>query len=225
MKGSPVFYLNLEDFHSTPLLLKCTGKGLSNVLYYLKENSRSLSLKLEGIKSVDPLYNIHFFSPPDNAAEMDEIQPGEASSLLKHFRDEGLYELVVIDMSCSLSRRNIALLDACDRILLVTGQDHMPRHKTRILLSDLRLLDASQQHNLLQKTILVLNRCSREFFLDTEDSNTYGLGAPVLIPEYQGMGRDIDLAQAVTAGCEFSRSIDLLLRRCIREIEAKHEQQ
>jgi len=64
-KGLEVFYLNLENFQSTPLYFNCKKeRNLSELLRCLKQG-RNVAAKIRQIKQKDADYGVHYFVPPE----------------------------------------------------------------------------------------------------------------------------------------------------------------
>jgi cellulose biosynthesis protein BcsQ len=160
-KGLPVFYLNLEDFQSTPLYFDCgSGPNFSNFLYYLKNKDKNLDLRIEGFSSFDDDSNVRFFSPPESAVEINELTPGELSRLINELHKSERYEAVFIDMSSRLDRRSLAVFEGSDVILLVITQDEACMLKVKRLVDELNMLmKKSNKSCIWDKVVIVLNRC------------------------------------------------------------------
>lgn len=167
-KGFRVFYLNLEDFQSTPLYFDCgSGPNFSNFLYYLKNKDRNLDLRIEGFSSFDDHSNVRFFSPPESAIEINELTPGELSRLISELHKCERYEAVFIDMSSRLDRRSLAVLEESDTILLVITQDEVCMLKLKRLADELNILmKKNSKPCIWDKAVIVLNR-----FIDNGNPN------------------------------------------------------
>ena len=159
-EGKNVFYLNLENIATTPLYFQ--GKqeeSLSNILYYLKCNSPNLCLQIEGAKCVDPLYNIHFFQPPDSSYDFTEDVSQELCCLLQELRKSRQYDLIFIDFSSAINKNNLAVLRNCDDLLLVAEENFTSVVKIKCLLKELHLLLSREEETELRERFnLVLNK-------------------------------------------------------------------
>lgn len=115
-KKHKVLYLDFEEF---PGLLDITGenyeRGLSNLLYYLRQGS----LRGENILSV--VYSLAGFEyvPPIRFAEdMSSVTGEECARLISTIFAETLYDVVVADLPVSLSQSS-ELMDLCKSVYLV----------------------------------------------------------------------------------------------------------
>jgi len=162
-RGLKTFYLNMESSPTTMFYFKgSSGQNFSNVIYYLKEKDRNISLRLEGARSVDPQSGVHYFLPPDNPAEINELLPDEVIQLVESLRSLSVYDNVFIDMSGCLDKNSIALLKAADIILEVCGSDAVSRYKAEVFQREMEMLDRKYSLDLSERTLFVMNRCSEE---------------------------------------------------------------
>lgn len=165
LMGSSVFYLNLEPYSSSLYMLAGQGrKCLSNILLYLNEESL-LPAKIRSFSVRDIKYNVDFFLPPESAAELSGLDRESAANLLLGMRRVGVYDLVVIDMDPALSEKNIAVLENCDGIVLVSTPEGICGYKMGILPGEMKKAGLNVDH----KTITVINR-------DRGEAGIYGGG-------------------------------------------------
>ncbi len=159
LRDMPVFYLNLENAQSTPLFFDCKGEqNLSHIFYFLKEKSKNINLKIEGVRIVDPKYNIHYFAPPESVLEFEEISPDELQYLINQLKELGCYDVIFIDMSSNFDNRNLAVLQACDEIFLVLTQDDISGIKLKTLISEMDIASPKSNANLNDKLTLIINK-------------------------------------------------------------------
>lgn len=157
--GHKVFYLNMESTPSTNCFFHDKNdSNLSTVLFCIKGNSQNTGLKMEGAKCFDSTNGVYYFAPPDSTFELEEMQPEELKTLVDLLKSSGQYEYVFIDHSSNITRNNIALLEACDRIIMPLDMDINSQVKFAALKEELKILNQQKSINLLDKTILVLNK-------------------------------------------------------------------
>lgn len=182
--GMQSFYLNLESIQSTGMLFASKGKrNLSYIFYYLKEKSRSLAFRMEGIKSTDTGYGVQYFKPPESPLEYEEIVQEELEQLLNAIREMGSCSYVFIDMSSSFDSKNYKIMDLCDHVVLVSLQEPISLHKRRIFQNELVKLSESDKDNISDKLIDVVNRYNGRSS-EYHDPSGDGISASVYIPEY-----------------------------------------
>ncbi|HPL54418.1 MAG TPA: AAA family ATPase [Bacillota bacterium] len=155
--GIRPFYLNLETVQSTGVFFNSYNKrNFSYVFYYLKEKSRNLSFKMDGIKDTED--GVQYFSPPESTMEYDEISPDELDQLLGGIKEMGCYDYIFIDMSSNLDTKNYRILGLCDHVVLVTLQETIALHKCKMLLNELAKLDNAGKGNITDRFIAIVNR-------------------------------------------------------------------
>jgi cellulose biosynthesis protein BcsQ len=137
-----VFYLNMERFPATAAYFNGSGvQNLSNMLFYLKENNKNLALKIEGSRSVDPATGVHYFSPPENIFDTDDLNGEELDRLLNQFKSMGFYDRLVIDIPSDLSSINISILEKSDTIFLVLPCSPLSGFKADTMLKGFEILE------------------------------------------------------------------------------------
>ena len=180
--GLKSFYLNLESIQSTGMFFGSGSKrNLSYVFYYIKDKSRNLSFKMDGIKCTED--GVEYFNPPDSPMEYEEINPEELEQLIKGIKGMGCCDYVFIDMSSNLDSKNYKIMSLCDRIVLVTLQEPIASYKEKALLNELAKLQDTDGENIPGKFITVINKHKNKGDEDFE-SIEENSAAAVKIPEY-----------------------------------------
>lgn len=213
-KGHKIFYLNLEDFQSTPLFCDCKGEhNLSNILFYLKDKSKNLQLRIEGAKLIDTEYNLHYFCPPESLLDLQDSKPEELKTLLEEFRVMGQYDIVFVDMSSSFDDRNIAVLDACDEILLVLPQDAVSDIKIELFSNEMDILKERKGLDLTDKINMVLNKFNAYMALEVDTAEVCGKCIEYYIPVVPGMMAVKGNNRLMDLQGNFTESIEELIQR------------
>lgn len=154
-----VFYLNLETYQSTLNFFNPLKEGnLSGIFYYLKEKSPNLHLKIEATRQIDPETKVHYFSPPESICDIKETTPHEITTLIEELKIMGTYNDIFIDTSSDLSEMTLAVLEACDNILLVLPHDTLANSKLSLFLNELNILKKKKGLHLEEKITLVVNK-------------------------------------------------------------------
>lgn len=179
--GKQSFYLNLESIQSTGVFFNLESKrNLSYVFYYLKEKSKNLSFKMDGIKSTEIDAGVHYFNPPESPLEYEEVNTDELEQLIKAIKGMGCYDFIFIDMSNTFDMKNYKIMGLCDCIVLITLQEPISVYKNRVLLDELVKLSDTDKESITDKFITVINKYKDK---DGEGS-TVQSPATVMIPEY-----------------------------------------
>lgn len=175
-----------EEGHNTLLLDGCLQFGGVDVMLNLRSMTsiidlieRSGELDQELISSVVITHNSGLkvlLAPP--RPEMAELVSAEdMRALLEQLRH--MFDYVILDTSSGLNDVNIAMLDASDRIILVT-QQNLPSLKNVS-----RFFDLSEDLEYEQgKVILVVNHASKKLNITVKDiEETLKWPAAAVIPE------------------------------------------
>jgi len=182
--GKRSFYLNLESIQSTGVFFNSDSKrNLSYVFYYLKEKSKNLSFKMDGIKSTEADSGVHYFNPPESSAEYEEINTHELEQLIKGIKGMGCYDFIFIDMSNTFDTKNYRIMDLCDRIVLVTLQEPISVYKNKVLFNELVKLSNTDKEGIADKLITVINKYKDKNNGSIENSAGQS-SVTVRIPEY-----------------------------------------
>jgi len=209
-----VFYLNLEDFQSTPLFCNCKSEHtLSNILYYLKDNCSNLPLRIEGAKLFDTEYNLYYFAPPESLLDLQDTKPEEMQKLLGEFRRMGQFDVVFVDMSSSFDDRNIAILEACDEILLVIPQDAVSDIKIELFSKEMTILKERRGIDFVDKINMVLNKYNSYMALEVDTAEVCGKSIEYYIPAVPGMNSIKGNNRLMDLQGDFTESIEEIIDR------------
>lgn len=158
-RGERSFYLNMEAIPSTDLFFNgdC-ARTFSNVIFHLKGKGDNLQLKLEGAKCVDTKSGVHYFKPPENILELNELTDPEIGCLVGGLKSSAVYDYIFIDMSSGLNSFNTEILKLADVILLVIDQDSRTLIKLEKFRAGLNLLEHKSGIGIVNRIIPILNR-------------------------------------------------------------------
>ena len=183
-EGKTIFYLNLEEIPSTGLFFEGEQEqNLSSILYHLRHGTKDPAVLLETARAVDPEYNIHFFKPPDSVLDLKEKLGAELKSLVRELNKTGHYDRVFIDMSSCLDQNNLAVLEACDDILVICSQEPAACLKINALVREFESLGRGKDLCLLDKTCFVLNKYEHYEGSELENANIGGKSIMLKVPK------------------------------------------
>lgn len=215
-KGLKVFYLNLESFQSTPLFFNCKSeKTLSDLLRCLKGKEGSLEEKIKEIRQTDPDYNIHYFVPPEDIIDLKETGSLEIKTLIETFRTMNYYDVVILDMSSELNDRNIALLGACDEVVMVLAQDAVSNIKAECISEQLEKFLGREGLDISGKLTVALNKYNFHMALEVDTVCINDEAVSVYIPSIPGMTAVKGNIQLMDIQGEFGASIEELMDKYI----------
>ncbi|MFA6308965.1 MAG: AAA family ATPase [Clostridia bacterium] len=159
MKGLKVLYLNFETFQSTQhYFTGGSDKNLSNLFYFMKNEKNKLALKMEETRNIDIKTGVHYFSPPDSALEIAELESEEIKYFLNQIREKSIYDVVFVDLSTELNKRNVELLNEADDIFLVFTSDITSITKLRLLMQQLETLKDNNENKIFDKLRFIENK-------------------------------------------------------------------
>ncbi len=211
-KGNRVFYLNMETYPSTPIFFDCeSNRNFSDVIFHVKNNSRNLALKIEGIRSVDSQSKVHFFSPPESIIDVNECSNEDFSLIIRQLKMTNQYDNIFIDMSTDLDEKTIALLSEADDILLIMTQDEMAVSKIERLLKDFEIISKRNEVRLLDKTNIVLNKFNPIISSKVEYLNNYEELTIFKVPKVPRIFVSSDNHYRLDANSEFTQALRELL--------------
>jgi cellulose biosynthesis protein BcsQ len=180
-KDFKVFYLNLESASSTDVFFNCSKiHSFSEILYFLKEKDKNIISKIDALKSVDIVTGIHFFGSPNRISDYEEIESEDYIKLIKTIIEIGIYDFIFIDFSSEINKRNISILDICDKVMLLTLDDMFSRIKLKKLYDEMKAIDSEIYERVNNKTINIINK-SNQHSSAQDDENC------IRIPEINGL--------------------------------------
>ncbi len=148
LNGRKTTYLDLEYFSGTEALFERSGKSLSTVFTQLSGN---LALQMQSIRLEDSNTNVNYFSPPSNYDDMNELTEEDILALVR--AASGSAEELVVDLSSLCDRKNRAIFEVADRILLVVDQSAVAAAKLQQFMNQ-----NSVFHTYLDKITVVANK-------------------------------------------------------------------
>ncbi|WP_165769127.1 AAA family ATPase [Virgibacillus profundi] len=175
MQEKNVFYLNLEQLHTTYLFFKEEKESSVEVFYYLKNNVERLISKIELLKSRDSLTNIEYFSLPVLPEEMEIITSEQINILIQALKETQNYDYIIIDLDSSIHERNIAAMENSDEVFWVLNSDEASLAKSQYIL-DNDVLDINMDKT---KIHYVLNKVGSSVF---EGFNSYNFSIETHVP-------------------------------------------
>ncbi|SHK07409.1 AAA family ATPase [Paramaledivibacter caminithermalis] len=183
-EGRSVFYLNLENIQSTPRFFDCeSSQNLSNILYYIKEKKKNITLKIEGIRCKDSQYNIHYFTPPDSCIDLNETSINEIQYLINELKTTNDYDDIFIDTTSILDEKNKSVLMLSDQVILLVGQDDLSMTKLNLFVRELDILSKRNDLDLSNKITIVLNKYIKGKAQQIKELNLWGKSIDVKVPD------------------------------------------
>lgn len=146
--GISTLFISMEEMASYKGILDCNNNNnFSDLLYYIKQKNKNMMMKIEGLKNVDAHTGLNYFSPLACYKDIYEIEVDELVGLIEYIKYNSDYKRVILDFDSNLSDKNIELLKACDKILLLTNIDRICLTKLQGLYDNLEKLGIQDINN------------------------------------------------------------------------------
>ncbi|AJY73777.1 hypothetical protein VN24_02930 [Paenibacillus beijingensis] len=175
LRGERVFYLNLELWNATNLLLDgdC-GTAMADVLYLLHTQPDAAVSKLGELRKHCVRMKADYFTPGVNPEERMSMGPDEAVKLIGLLAGSGDYDLVIADMDSRLNPLALAVFGVSDAVVWLVTPSGTVCRKTELALDYARRKWTDKFHQAERKIRFVSNRCS------SRHSNEQQAGSPLL---------------------------------------------
>ena len=121
-----VLYLNFEPYSGMEYLLqKEFGRGLSELLFYIRDRESRLSLRVETL--TEKLGNLDYIPPVLAYHDLEEIEPDGFVRLTEKLATETDYEVILLDLSEVTGL--FSVLESCDKIICPYADDPLASAK------------------------------------------------------------------------------------------------
>jgi len=157
--GKRAMYLDLEHFSSSMVYFKDAGKSISVLLEKLGGNVEML---IQSIQQKDSRTGITYFRRPDNYNDINNLTKEDLAALLNACAKNT--DELIIDMPCLCDDRMRYVLEAADKVFLVTDPSRAAQSKMQLFMT---------QHDVFEqirtKATLIVNKSAK-----TPDPQTGG---------------------------------------------------
>lgn len=132
-RGERVFYLNLELWNVTHLLLDAQrDTGLADTLYLLHTQPEAARDKLCEVKKNSIKIHADYFAPGLNSEERMVMTPQDARKLIDLVAHSALYDVVIADLDSRLDPLTIEMFERSDAVLWLVGESEATHRKTEL---------------------------------------------------------------------------------------------
>lgn len=146
-----VLYLNLEEYPAE--LLDGTGSDLSDLLYYLKQESDNIGLRLDAM--VRQERSLFYLPPIPFSSDLREVTAKEWLELFEKL-SQSCYEIVILDLGESVQGLQ-EILGICDRIYMPVLGDEISEKKLK-----------RYEENIRRQNLFHLEEKTRKIFMDED---------------------------------------------------------
>lgn len=159
--GTRTFYLNLEDMGSAQDFFHAQGTaGLDDILDALKSDPDSLSGRVAEYALTDSGSGVSFFLSTASAAAMAALTEGDWMEILGALRRSGAYGRIFVDCGFALDGRHLAMMEAADKIAVVTDGSEPANTKFYRAFAALSPASQPEHPSLTAKMVLLYNAFS-----------------------------------------------------------------
>ena len=176
-KGVQTFYLNLEDLgDSNDFFSSLETGGLDDVLAALRAGHGGLADFAAEQALIDPGTGVSYFGPSARADRMADLTAQVWIGPLNALKASGSYGRIFVDCGFGLDEKHLAMMEAADRIVLVTDGGETANTKFRRGLQAVSAWEQQEGKNITDKMILFYNR----FSSSKSSSRLDGIDLPVV---------------------------------------------
>ncbi|WP_146241032.1 hypothetical protein [Paenibacillus sambharensis] len=191
VSGLHVFYLNLEPFDATPLLLGgAQEEGLSRLLYALKSQPDTAGDLMRKLRRQHPVLRADFLAGGSHPDERFAMTPEDTDRLLELLRSEGDYDLIIVDLDNVMHDCHRVIFEKSSSIVWLTTRDAIVRRKNEIALQYMERSWPDSRDQLMDAICWVQTRMLEGMLPEEELRDTHGMtvaGILPYIPEWKWM--------------------------------------
>lgn len=159
-KNKGVLYLNMEEYSGFEYLFERTyDQNLGDLLYYLRQNTSNLLLKMNGM--IQTINNLDYLPPVLSPGDIQQTSLKEWLLLLQEIADYSTYDTVILDLGDGVNNL-YQLLDQCTLIYMPIRTDPMSQAKISQFENLLRLWDKVSVLDKIQKIRLPYHRSTHK---------------------------------------------------------------
>jgi len=173
IQGKKTLLISMESYAALPIFkseAESKNRGLSYLMYLIKNKANNLQVKLDAIKEQDTNTNIHYIPRDNNALEYKDIGMEDVAGLQEFLKSQSGYDAVIFDTDSTVCEKTLSLLKYSDVILCVAGSDIVSREKYESFDKQLKLINNLLNVNLNDKIITVNNKVTSQYSENKGDS-------------------------------------------------------
>lgn len=179
-QGRKVLFLDMDDFGDTSVQLGAGGNyTFEEILLALKTKNRSLSVKLQSAVSKTE-EEVFFYSSCDNPVDFSQMSADETKELIGAITELD-YQYVVIDFHMSLTDRIKAIMNASDKIIVVSDGTLQSKVRFEKIYKALKAIDGIDRTRNTDKLAIFNNLIEKGKGLDISNSNVPNIGAMSIV--------------------------------------------
>jgi cellulose biosynthesis protein BcsQ len=165
-RGMKVLYLNLESVSCTASFFN-SGEGInfSRVMLSIKCSGGTTTRSIVNPSADSEINGLSYYLPPESTFEWEELSVEEYAFLLDYLKNSRVYNIVIIDLDCSVSKKNLCILQKCDIVFLLTVRGNIATKKMNILYKEILRLDRTHGFEICTKIVPIENK-----YIDRDDN-------------------------------------------------------
>lgn len=183
-------YLNMEAVCGNPLHAgRKIEEGISNLLYYMRNNEKQLSVRFESLRQHHEALNIDYLTGPSNVRDLLELTETDAKRLLQVLCQLGRYDYIVVDMDSSVDERNLGILQESDFVYWMMQHNEQCLAKTQVMLRYLQRANLGDTRFFSQLFFILNKQLDEQIIYEPDFQITSYLP---YIPEWKQVGDAAD---------------------------------
>lgn len=158
--GFKTLYISFRSINHLSLLplTEIAQNNFSKLIYYIKQKSGSLAVKINTLTSLDQETSLEYLLTPDSSLELDELCPQDISKLFSEITSSGIYDYIVTVSDTSLSLKNLSLMECSDTVLIPITESRDLLHKINFLDKEIRKFSSIYKPGVSSKFLILLNK-------------------------------------------------------------------
>ncbi len=179
--GKRVLYLNFNAFDSTDLFFAGEGQFcMSDVIFSVKSKKANIAMKLESYVKQDAS-GVFFFSQPNFALDMLELQHEEKLQLLKELKIIGAYDCIILDHDFGIDKQHMDFYKKSGYVIMVSDGSERANIKIQRAYTALAMADQNSDVPMAGNFVMMYNRFGSKNGQMLPDSDIRSLGGiPVI---------------------------------------------
>ncbi len=175
-QGRKVLFLNMDEFEDTSVFLGEGGKySFEEIILSLKTKNRNLPMRLQSaVSRTDD--EVFFYSSCPNPVDFSQLSAGESKELLGSISTMD-YQYVVIDFHLGINDRTKAIMNASDKIVLVSDGTEQTKQRFGRIMKALRSIDGMDRTRNTDKLAIFNNKIEKGKGIDISSDSVPNIGS------------------------------------------------
>lgn len=152
-RGLKTLYLNFNGMN----FVVDEDRNFSRMLVAIDDIDAGL---LEALRRKERSTGLYYYTLPDSCLEFSELAESKITNLFQKIIGSGLYDVIVLDLSSEFNGSNLALMNLCDNICFLAGNNPVSEFKIKRFEEEINVLGSANTMSITEKLIFVINNNS-----------------------------------------------------------------